>query len=86
MFRSVRRELPDLQDLLGGLQDHHVQAELLVRVGTSAGGEAALAAGVLANRLHRDVHRLHRRCAATWRSFDESAPMVRLRRELEAEP
>jgi CHAD domain-containing protein len=86
MFRSVRRELPDLQDLLGGLQDHHVQAELLVRVGASAGGEAALAAGVLANRLHRDVHRLHRRCAATWRSFDESAPMVRLRRELEAEP
>jgi CHAD domain-containing protein len=84
-FRAVRKELPDLQDLLGHLQDHHVQAELLVRVGASAGGGAALAAGVLANRLHRDVHRLHRRCAAAWRSFDESSSMVRLRRELAAE-
>ena len=83
-FRSVRRELPELQDLLGRLQDHHVQAELLARVGTSTGGEAALAAGVLANRLHRDVHRLHRRCAATWRSFDGSTPVERLRRELAA--
>jgi len=81
-FRAVSKELPDLQDLLGRLQDHHVQAELLSRVGVSAGGEAALAAGVLANRLHRDVHRVHRRCAAAWRSFDGSASMERLRSEL----
>lgn len=81
-FRSVRRELPELQDLLGRLQDHHVQAELLSRVGAATGGEAALAAGVLANRLHRDVHRVHRRCASTWSSFDGSASMERLRSEL----
>jgi len=81
-FRTVRSELPELQDLLGRLQDHHVQAELVAGVGLDAGGRAALVAGALSDRLHRDVHRAHHRCRAAWRRFERSDVAARLCREL----
>ncbi|MFM7509777.1 MAG: CHAD domain-containing protein [Actinomycetota bacterium] len=81
-FSSVRRILPKIQDVLGRLQDHHVQAELIGRLGVSAGGETALLAGAIADRLHRDVERVHRKCASTWRDLERSELGEQLRTEM----
>jgi CHAD domain-containing protein len=83
-FDSVRAELPELQDVLGRLQDHHVQAELVGRLGVAAGGDAALLAGAIADRLHRDAARAHRRCARAWRHLERSDLRARLRAEFAA--
>ena len=82
-FTGVRGELPELQDVLGRLQDRHVQADLVGRLGLDAGGDAALLAGAVADRLHRDVERAHRRCASAWRHLERSDLRRRLRSELD---
>lgn len=77
-FRKVLRHLADLQDTLGRLQDHHVQAALIEQVGVEEGGRAALAAGVLADSLHRDAEAAHAHCRDAWAEFDRP----KLRRQL----
>jgi CHAD domain-containing protein len=74
-FTRVQRQLSDLQDTLGRLQDHHVQAALVEEVGVDTGGRAALAAGVVADAMHRDAEVAHAHCREAWRSFDR--PKVR---------
>jgi CHAD domain-containing protein len=69
-FTKVSRRLSDLQDTLGRLQDHHVQASLLEEVGVAVGGRAALVAGVVADSLHRDAEVAHAHCRDAWSSFD----------------
>ena len=69
-FTKVQRRLADLQDTLGRLQDHHVQAALIEDVGASEGGRASLAAGVLADALHRDAEVAHAHCRDAWHEFD----------------
>ena len=72
-FDEVSRRLSKLQDKLGRLQDHHVQATLMEAVGMEVGGRAALAAGALADALHRDAEEAHRRCRRAWTHFDTPA-------------
>jgi CHAD domain-containing protein len=74
-FSGVQKRLSDLQDTLGRLQDHHVQATLLEDLGTATGGRAALVAGVLADALHRDAEVAHEHCREAWAAFDR--PKVR---------
>jgi CHAD domain-containing protein len=76
-FGSVQKRLADLQETLGRLQDHHVQASLLEEVGAASGGRAALAAGALADALHRDAEVAHAHCREAWAAFDR--PKVRRR-------
>lgn len=77
-FDPVMRRLSKLQDTLGGLQDHHVQAALIEEVGAQLGGRGGLAAGVIAESLHRDSEAAHARCRELWSDFDRP----RLRRRL----
>ena len=79
-FDKVLRHLSDLQDTLGRLQDHHVQAALIEQTGVEEGGRAALAAGVLADSLHRDAEQAHAHCRDAWADFDRP----KLRRRLHA--
>ncbi len=74
-FGPVQRRLADLQDTLGRLQDHHVQASMIERAGVATGGRAALAAGALADALHRDAEVAHGHCREAWAHFDR--PTVR---------
>lgn len=74
-FSEVRSRLPRLQDALGELQDRHVQADLVAAAGRTAGGDAALAAGALADRLHVGAAFSQRHCRSAWRRFDR--PRVR---------
>jgi CHAD domain-containing protein len=69
-FAKVQRHLSDLQDTLGRLQDHHVQAALVEEAGTHVGGRAALAAGVVADTMHRDAEVAHAHCRDAWSTFD----------------
>ncbi len=69
-FSKVQKRLSALQDTLGRLQDHHVQASLVEAVGVDAGGRAALAAGVVADAMHRDAEVAHARCRDAWSDFD----------------
>lgn len=69
-FKKVLGHLSDLQDTLGRLQDHHVQAALIEEVGVDAGGRAALAAGVVSDLLHRDAEAAHAHCRDAWSAFD----------------
>ncbi|MFZ4519978.1 MAG: CHAD domain-containing protein [Microthrixaceae bacterium] len=75
-FGPVQRRLADLQDTLGRLQDHHVQASMIERAGAVGGGRAALAAGALADALHHDAEVAHAHCRDAWAHFDR--PKVRL--------
>lgn len=77
-FKKVLRHLSDLQDTLGRLQDHHIQATMVEQVGIDAGGRAALAAGVLSDLLHRDAELAHAHCRDAWAEFDRP----KLRRHL----
>lgn len=76
-FGPVQKRLADLQDTLGRLQDHHVQAVLLEEVGVATGGRAALTAGALADALHHDAEAAHAHCREVWASFDR--PKLRRR-------
>jgi len=78
-FDRVLRRLSGLQDVLGALQDHHMQASIVEEVGVAGGGRAALAAGVLADSLHRDAETAHAECCDAWRDFDRP----KLRRQLQ---
>ena len=69
-FDEVSTRLSRLQDTLGRLQDHHVQASLIESAGVELGGRAALTAGALADALHRDAEKAHRRCRKVWTQFD----------------
>ncbi|MBS1837005.1 MAG: CHAD domain-containing protein [Actinobacteria bacterium] len=69
-FDRGRQRLSRLQDALGRLQDCHVQAEIVEAVGAAAGGRAGLAAGVIADSLHRESATAHARCAQLWSDFD----------------
>lgn len=79
-FKKVLRNLTDLQDTLGRLQDHHVHAQIVERVGMAECGRAALAAGVVADSLHRDTATVHDHCREAWTAFDRP----KLRRQLHA--
>jgi len=70
--RPVERDLAELQDVLGRLQDRHVQASLVEQAGLAAGGRSALVAGALADRLRRAEDKAHRRCHRAYREFDRS--------------
>lgn len=61
-FDVLLRELSELQDRFGDLQDDIVHGQLVVRAGLDLGGEAALAAGALADRLSRRADKDLRRC------------------------
>jgi len=76
-FDRVLDGLSGLQDVLGGLQDHHVQASIVESVGVAEGGRAALAAGVVADSLHRDAEAAHAECCDAWSDFDR--PKLRRR-------
>jgi CHAD domain-containing protein len=76
-FRKVSKRLSDLQDTLGRLQDHHVQASIIEEVGVEVGGRACLVAGALADALHRDAEVAHAHCRDAWSAFD--TPKVRAR-------
>jgi CHAD domain-containing protein len=78
-FRKVSKRLSDLQDTLGRLQDHHVQAAIIEEVGVAVGGRAALVAGALADGLHRDAEVAHAHCRDAWKAFD--TPKIRSRVE-----
>ena len=80
-FAEVRARLPRLQDALGELQDRHVQADLIAAAGRAAGGDAALTAGALADRLHSGARSAQHQCRSAWRHFDRP----RVRRELRDE-
>lgn len=69
-FTKVSKRLSDLQDTLGRLQDHHVQASLVEDAGAAEGGRAALVAGVVADSLHRDAEVAHAHCRDAWSAFD----------------
>ena len=71
-FKDMQRRLSDVQDTLGRLQDHHVQASLIEAAGVHLGGRPALAAGALADALHRDAESAHRRCRKVWKAFDRT--------------
>lgn len=77
-FDKVLGRLSKLQDALGRLQDHHVQAQLVEDVGSGHGGRAGLAAGVIADSLHRDAEAALDGCAALWSEFDRPAIRRRL--------
>ena len=79
-FDKVLRHLADLQDTLGRLQDRHVHADIVERVGVQECGRAALAAGVVADSLHKDAANLHAHCRVAWSDFDRP----KLRRQLHA--
>lgn len=81
-FDPVLKRLSGLQDALGRLQDHHVQASILEEVGAARGGRAGLAAGVIADSLHRDSHAAQQRCADLWLDFDRPKLRRRLREVL----
>lgn len=70
--KPVERELADLQDVLGKLQDRHVQATLVEQAGLAAGGRSALVAGALSDRLRRAEDKAHRKCHRAFREFDRS--------------
>lgn len=70
--RPVVRDLADLQDVLGKLQDRHVQATLVEQAGLAAGGRSALVAGALSDRLRRAEDKAHRTCHRAYRAFDRS--------------
>lgn len=77
-FDKVSRRLSDLQDTLGRLQDHHVQAAIVEEVGVEVGGRAALVAGAVADSLHRDAEVAHAHCCEAWASFDRPGTRRRL--------
>lgn len=77
-FKKVLRHLADLQDTLGSLQDHNVHAEIAERVGARECGRAGLAAGVVADSLHREASAMHAHCREAWAAFDRP----KLRRQL----
>ena len=79
-FKKVLRHLTDLQDTLGRLQDYHVHAAIVERVGVEECGRAALAAGVVADSLHRDASMMHAHCRDAWTEFDRP----KLRRQVHA--
>lgn len=83
-FERVSKKLSDLQDTLGRLQDHHVQASIIEDVGVATGGRAALVAGVLADSLHRDAEVAHAHCREAWESFDRPKLRRHIRTVLDA--
>ena len=79
---EVRARLPRLQDALGELQDRHVQADLIAAAGRATGGDAALTAGALADRLHSGARSAQLQCRSAWRHFDRPRVRHELRDEL----
>ena len=68
---QVVRRLRKLQNVLGRLQDHATDIELIESVGIAVGGRAALTAGALSDQLHRATAEDLRRCLGAWERFDE---------------
>jgi len=67
----VVTRLRRLQNVLGRLQDHATEIELIESVGVAVGGRAALAAGALADQLHRATAEDLERCLGAWERFDQ---------------
>ncbi|MHB1137583.1 MAG: CHAD domain-containing protein, partial [Microthrixaceae bacterium] len=65
------RSLRKLQNVLGRLQDHATDIELVESVGIAVGGRAALTAGALSDQLHRATAEDLLRCPGAWDRFDE---------------
>ena len=86
----VRRGRPtdsrSLQDTLGRLQDHHVQATLIESAGMRPRRPSALVAGALADALHRDAEKAHRRCRSAWNRFDNATVRSHLHAVLHVPP
>jgi CHAD domain-containing protein len=74
-FSKVLRELADLQDGLGELQDHVARADLIESAGLRAGGHGALLAGALVDHLSAETPEARRACERSWDAFDR--PKVR---------
>ncbi len=69
-FSKVLRELADLQDGLGELQDHVARADLIEAAGLRAGGAGGLLAGALVNQLCVETPGARRSCEHAWDRFD----------------
>jgi CHAD domain-containing protein len=67
----VVTRLRKLQNVLGRLQDHATEIELIESVGIAVGGRAALAAGALSEQLHRATTEDLDRCLGAWERFDQ---------------
>lgn len=74
-FDRVLKELADLQDGLGELQDRVAEAGHLVAAGEVVGGSGALLAGALVDHLDADAPGARRRCRKAWDRFER--PKVR---------
>lgn len=69
-FSKVLRELAELQDGLGQLQDHVASIELLESAGLRAGGRAALLSGGLIDHLCGQTPGARHSCEQAWDRFD----------------
>jgi CHAD domain-containing protein len=74
-FSKVLRELAELQEGLGELQDHVARADLIEGAGLAAGGHGALVAGALVDHLSAETPGARRACEHAWDRFDR--PKVR---------
>lgn len=83
-FSRVLRELADLQDGLGELQDHVARVELIEAAGVAAGGHGALLAGALIDQLCTETPAARRACERSWDAFDRPKVRRHLRTALAA--
>jgi CHAD domain-containing protein len=74
-FSKVLRELAELQEGLGELQDHVARADLIEAAGLHAGGHGALVAGALVDHLSAETPGARRACERAWDRFER--PRVR---------
>ena len=75
----VVRRLRKLQNVLGRLQDHATDIELIESVGIAAGGRAALVAGAMSDQLYRATADDLQRCLGAWERFDQRSVRRQLR-------
>ena len=80
----VLRELAELQEGLGELQDHVARADLIEAAGLAGGGHGALVAGALVDRLSEETPGARRACEHAWDRFDRPKVRRHLREALSA--
>ena len=83
-FSRVLRELAELQEGLGELQDHVARADLIEAAGLAGGGYGALVAGALVDRLSEETPGARRACDHAWDRFDRPKVRRHLREALSA--
>jgi CHAD domain-containing protein len=81
-FKRVLRELADLQEGLGELQDHVAKADMIETAGTAAGGHGGLVAGALVDHLCAETSGARRACEVAWDRFERPKVRRHLRQAL----